>query len=61
MTEAQAMVFVIDDDEAMREALQSLIRSAGLRVEIFASAREFLTSHRRTRPPAWCSTCGCRG
>jgi FixJ family two-component response regulator len=44
MTEAQAIVFVIDDDEAMREALQSLIRSAGLRVEIFASAREFLTS-----------------
>jgi FixJ family two-component response regulator len=45
MTEAQAIVFVIDDEAAMREALQSLIRSVGLRVETFASAREFLTSH----------------
>ena len=50
MTEAQAIVFVIDDDEAMREALQSLIRSVGLRVATFASAREFLTSHRPDAP-----------
>jgi FixJ family two-component response regulator len=44
MTEAQAIVFVIDDEAAMREALQSLIRSVGLRIATFASAREFLTS-----------------
>jgi FixJ family two-component response regulator len=50
VTEAQAMVFVIDDDEAMREALRSLIRSVGLRVATFASAREFLTSHRPDAP-----------
>jgi FixJ family two-component response regulator len=50
MTEAQAIVFVIDDDEAMREALQNLIRSVGLSVEIFASAREFLTSQRPDAP-----------
>lgn len=36
------MVFVVDDDGAVREALSSLIRSVGLRVEVFASAREFL-------------------
>ena len=35
-------VFVVDDDASMREALSSLIRSAGLRVELFSSAREFL-------------------
>jgi FixJ family two-component response regulator len=35
-------VFVVDDDAPMREALSSLIRSIGLRVEIFSSAREFL-------------------
>ena len=35
-------VFVVDDDAAMREALSSLIRSVGLRVEVFSSAREFL-------------------
>lgn len=35
-------VFVVDDDPSMREALSSLIRSIGLQVETFASAREFL-------------------
>jgi FixJ family two-component response regulator len=38
---AQRIVFVIDDDEAMRETLSSLFRSIGLRVELFGSAREF--------------------
>jgi FixJ family two-component response regulator len=50
MTEVQAIVFVIDDDAAMREALRSLIRSVDLRVATFASAREFLTSHRLDAP-----------
>jgi FixJ family two-component response regulator len=35
-------VFVVDDDASMRDSLSSLIRSAGLRVEVFSSAREFL-------------------
>jgi FixJ family two-component response regulator len=39
---ADAIVFVVDDDVSVREALESLIRSAGLRVESFASAEEFL-------------------
>jgi FixJ family two-component response regulator len=38
---AERIVFVIDDDEAMRETLSSLFRSIGLRVELFGSAREF--------------------
>lgn len=45
--DAAAIVFVIDDDESMREALKSLIRSVGLKVEAFTSAQEFLQS---TRP-----------
>ncbi|MEK6303360.1 MAG: response regulator transcription factor [Acidobacteriota bacterium] len=44
MTDPDATVFVVDDDEAVREALKSLIRSVGLRVETFASAQEFLQS-----------------
>jgi len=36
------VVFVVEDDASVREALSSLIRSAGLRVELFSSAREFL-------------------
>ena len=43
----EAMVFVIDDDESIRESLKSLLRSVGLGVETFASAQEFLQS---TRP-----------
>ena len=40
----EAIVFVIDDDESIREALKSLIRSVGLKVETFAAAHEFLQS-----------------
>jgi FixJ family two-component response regulator len=36
------LVFVVDDDDSVRRALERLIRSAGHRVEVFASAREFL-------------------
>ena len=44
MTETDATVFVIDDDGPMRVALRNLIRSVGLRAELFASAQEFLRS-----------------
>jgi FixJ family two-component response regulator len=40
-TPADRVVFVIDDDEAMRETLSSLFRSVGLQVELFGSARDF--------------------
>ncbi len=50
MTEADALVFVVDDDAPMRESLKNLIRSVGLRVEAFASAQEFLHSQRPDMP-----------
>jgi FixJ family two-component response regulator len=50
MTEAAAIVFVVDDDAAMRQSLSNLIRSVGLRVEAFASAQEFLRSKRADVP-----------
>jgi FixJ family two-component response regulator len=40
----EAVVFVVDDDTSMGEALRSLFRSVGLRVEVFGSAPEFLQS-----------------
>jgi FixJ family two-component response regulator len=43
---AEAVVFVVDDDAAVREALCSLIRSVGLNAEAFASAQDFLRSPR---------------
>jgi len=39
-------VFVVDDDRSTRESLRNLLRSAGLNVQTFASAHEFLTSQR---------------
>jgi FixJ family two-component response regulator len=50
MSETEAMVFVVDDDAPMRESLKNLIRSVGLRVELFASAQEFLLSKRPDLP-----------
>jgi RNA polymerase sigma factor (sigma-70 family) len=50
MTEPQSIVFVIDDDAAIRNALRSLIRSVGLHVELFGSAQEFVQSKRPDVP-----------
>jgi FixJ family two-component response regulator len=44
------MVFVVDDDLAVREALSSLIRSVGLAVESFESAQAFLQAPRPDAP-----------
>jgi FixJ family two-component response regulator len=50
MLQERAVVFVIDDDAAMRDSLESLIRSVGLEVHLFSSAREFLQSERPDAP-----------
>ena len=50
MTETMPIVFVVDDDLSVRRSTERLIRSAGLEVQSFASAREFLTHPRPERP-----------
>jgi FixJ family two-component response regulator len=50
MKEQDPIVFVIDDDRMIRDGLQSLIRSVGLRVETFASAQDFLGAKRPDTP-----------
>ena len=42
MTSDDPTVFVVEDEWAVREALDSLFRSAGFRVKLFSSANEFL-------------------
>ena len=45
----ELLVAVVDDDISVRESLDSLIRSVGMEVRVFASAEEFLTAaHPRT-------------
>ena len=39
-----ALISIVDDDESIREALQSLLRSVGFRAKTFASAEQFLQS-----------------
>ncbi len=48
--ESASIVYVVDDDEPVREAIQNLIRSVGLHVEAFASAQDFLRSKRPDVP-----------
>jgi FixJ family two-component response regulator len=42
MTEQDPIVFIVDDDLAVRNAMDSLIRSVGLRSRTFVSADEFM-------------------
>ncbi len=50
MSEPSSIVFVVDDDASIRDALKSLIRSVGLKVELFGSPREFLQAKRPDAP-----------
>jgi FixJ family two-component response regulator len=43
-TVGEPIIFIVDDDESMREALRRLFGSVGLRVEMFGAATEFLRS-----------------
>src|SRR5882672_93795 len=51
MPHATPIVFVVDDDVSVRESLEALIHFAGWQVQVFATAREFL-SHRRVDAPS---------
>jgi FixJ family two-component response regulator len=42
MTEPEPIVFIVDDDPSVRRSTERLLRSAGLKVQSFTSAREFL-------------------
>jgi len=50
MNENDPLVCVIDDDSSIRESLRNLLRSAGLKVQAFASAQEFLAGWPREAP-----------
>jgi FixJ family two-component response regulator len=50
MKDSDPIVYVVDDDEAVRDAVKRLIASVGLRVETFGSTRAFLDSKRPEAP-----------
>ena len=47
---ATSTVFVVDDDELVRAAIQGMLKSVGLRAETFESAQDFLGSKRPDGP-----------
>ena len=46
----ESVVYIIDDDRAVREATKDLVESIGLRVQTFTTAQEFLSSERPDAP-----------
>jgi FixJ family two-component response regulator len=50
MSSDSPIVFVVDDDYRVREALSSLVASVGLEVAVFGSAQEFLESEKPDSP-----------
>jgi FixJ family two-component response regulator len=50
MSEDKGIVFVVDDDPAMRLSLESLLRSVGHEVRLFSSAPEFMRAARIDAP-----------
>lgn len=51
MSDADATVFVVDDDRSVRRSTERLVRSMGFNVQTFASAKEF-TDHARPDGPS---------
>lgn len=50
MQQPASTVFVVDDDEAVRNSLRFLLKSVGLATQTMASAREFLDSYKPQQP-----------
>src|SRR5262245_60341000 len=50
MAAQESTVFVVDDDQAIRQSLQMLISSVGIGVKTYRSAQEFLESYDRSLP-----------
>ena len=50
MNSEEPIVFAVDDDPSMREALARLFRSIGMRAQIFASAQDFFGFKRPDAP-----------
>ncbi|MBI2312077.1 MAG: response regulator transcription factor [Betaproteobacteria bacterium] len=50
MIDPEAKVYVVDDDEAMRDSMQWLLESRGFAVECYGTAEEFLAAYTSDRP-----------
>ena len=53
-------IYVVDDDEAVRDSLQWLLEGKGYRVRCFESSEEFLSRFDPMKSPACLSTSACK-
>ena len=58
---SQVLIAIVDDDEPVRDATKSLVRSLGYHASTFASAHDFLNPTRLTTHRALSPMCKCRG
>ena len=49
MDDTGTIIFVVDDDDLVRDALRTLLKSAGFNVKVFESAQAFLNSDHQQR------------
>jgi DNA-binding response OmpR family regulator len=52
----ESRIFIVDDDPAVRDSIQALLRSAGYAARKFGSAKEFLAEGHVTVPQSWLAT-----
>src|ERR1700722_9461481 len=50
MPGSDSVVFVVDDDESVRDSIRTLLKSVGMRAEVFGSTEEFLQLRRPEIP-----------
>jgi FixJ family two-component response regulator len=50
MTDLSSTVFVVDDDESVRDSVKSLLKSMGFHAEVFGSTEEFMSVSRPDEP-----------
>jgi FixJ family two-component response regulator len=56
----EPIVYIVDDDALLRDALSRLFRSVGLPVQLFGSAQELLQSSSSKPQVVWCWTSDCQ-
>ena len=60
MKESEPMVLVVDDDHSVRKAIRRLIKSVGMKVETFETAKDFCHARGMKDQAALCSISECR-
>ena len=50
MKDLPQTVFVVDDDDAVRDSLRLLLKSAGIPCDVYASAQDFLSGYDAGQP-----------